>query len=31
MTGASRGIDFEIDKEPTKYGVALGINANEYR
>ena len=29
--GASRGIGFEIGKEVTRCGVALGINAEEYR
>jgi hypothetical protein len=29
--GASRGIGFEIGKELMKCGVALGINAAEYR
>jgi|HubBroStandDraft_6_1064221.scaffolds.fasta_scaffold2466733_1 hypothetical protein len=31
VTGASRDIGHEIDKELTKCGVALGINADEYR
>jgi hypothetical protein len=29
--GASRGFGFEIGKEVTRCGFALGINAEEYR
>jgi len=31
VTASSGGIGFEIGKELTRRGVALGINADEYR
>ena len=31
IVGTSRGTGFEIDKELTRRGVALGINADDYR